>query len=108
MTTQTRVENIMRASRESRNSDIELYIIYCQKSGMNLTPNQMRILRDMPTMDTLTRIRRKLQEQGKYEADEAVNEARYKKFKHIKQNINYDSPEELLESQGYKVHPFGY
>lgn len=107
MTTQDRVCNILRASREARNSDVELFIIYAQKSGMNLTPNQMRIFRDMPTMDTITRIRRKLQEQGKYEADEAVNEARFKKFKYIKSNIRYEDPEKLLEAQGIKVLPFG-
>lgn len=81
MKTSERVENILRASNDARNSDRELLIIYMQKSGMDLTDEQIEIFRKMPSAETITRIRRQLQEQGKYPASEKVQEERYQKFK---------------------------
>ena len=107
MTNAQRVEAILGASRQARNSDIELFIIFMQKSGMNLSSEQLRIFRDLPDMQTLGRIRRKLQEQGKYEADPEVEQARYEKFKNVKENIQSVDPEQLLESRGIKVLPWG-
>lgn len=103
MTIAQRVENILRASKAARNSDTELQIIYMQKSGMNLSEAQKQKFRELPHMETIRRTRQKLQEQGKYPADEEVNEARFEKYKQVKQNINYDSPEQLLEARGYRI-----
>ncbi len=76
------VENILRASVEARNSDKELFIIYCQKYGLDLSARQIEQLRDMPSFETLRRIRQKLQEQGKYPADERIgNERRFKGYR---------------------------
>lgn len=102
-----RVENILRASKEARNSDRELIIIYMQKFGMELTPAQIEKFRDMPSTETIRRIRQKIQEQGKYPADEDVNEARYKKFKETRSSINDQSVESLLEAQGFRVKEWG-
>lgn len=108
MTIKQRVEAILKVSRMARNSDRELYIIYMQKAGLKLTPEQVELYRSLPSTDTLGRIRRKLQEEGKYPADPEVNEARYNKFVDTTQNINHvGSPEELLEKQGKRVLPWG-
>lgn len=98
-----RVENILRVSRDARNSDTELLIIYMQKSGMELTDRQIAKFRDLPSMETIRRVRQKIQEHGKYPADDSVNEARFRKFKQVKQNITYDDPEKLLEARGYRI-----
>lgn len=107
MTIKQQVENILRASRLARNSDSELQIIYMQKAGMNLTPEQVETFKSLPSMETIRRIRQKLQEDGKYPADAEVEEARYQKFKEVKQNIQTDDVEKLLEKQGYRVLPYG-
>lgn len=107
MTVTERVENILKVSKNARNSDRELLIIYMQKSGMNLSDEQIKIFRKLPSMETIRRIRQKLQENGKYLADKGVEEQRYNKFKQVKQNIKHESPEKLLEKLGYKVLEWG-
>lgn len=107
MTEAERVEAILKAVPKTRDSDKELLIIYCQKAGLELTDRQIAKLRQMPSSDTITRIRRKLQEQGKYPASESVNNARYEKYKSVRENINHESPEQLLERQGVVVLPWG-
>lgn len=54
MKTSDRVEYILQASKSARNSDKELLIIYMQKSGMNLSPQQIEVFRDMPSAETIT------------------------------------------------------
>ena len=87
MTTAQQVESILRHVKDTRSSDTELLLVYMHKAGIELTEPQKAKFREMPTPETITRIRRKLQEQGKYEATHQVNEARYNKFKEMKQTI---------------------
>lgn len=107
MTIKQRVENILRASRMARNSDTELQIIYMQKSGMNLTDEQLRIFRELPHMETIRRIRQKFQEDGEYPADKGVEQARYNKYLNVRDSINDAGAEQALESMGYRVLPYG-
>lgn len=107
MTISQRVESILGHSRAARNSDLELWLIYAQKAGLGLTEAQITTLSKLPAFETIRRTRQKLQEQGKYPADESVDKSRYAKFKEVRQYITYKSPEELLESRGYKILPFG-
>lgn len=74
-----------------------------QKSGLDLTPAQVQKIRDLPAFETITRVRRVLQEQGKYPASEEVEQARFEKYKNVRNNINYKSPEQVLEEQGYRI-----
>ena len=83
----------------ARNSDRELIIIYMQKFGMNLTPQQIQKFRDMPSVETIRRVRQKLQEQGKFPADQAVDDARFSKYQNVRANIVSESPEKLLEQE---------
>ena len=98
-----RVENILKVSHAARNSDKDLIVIYMQKSGMELTPKQIKVFKEMPSTETIRRVRQQLQEQGKYEADEEVNEMRYKKFKSVRENIKSESAEEALAKIGYRI-----
>lgn len=105
MTVTQRVENILKVSREARNSDVELLIIYMQKAGMDLTPHQIQVFKGLPTMETIRRIRQKLQEQGKYEADEQVKGTRRVKSMEMQQNAPQAKPEriEQILNDGTKV-----
>lgn len=101
------VENILRALPATRSSDKELEIVYMQKFGMNLSPDQIKKFRDMPSMETIRRSRQALQMQGKYPATPEVEKARYNKFIEMKQSAGFESPEEVLEKKGYKIAPWG-
>lgn len=107
MTNQQRVRNLLEHVPSTRSSDIELIIYYYQKAGVNLSFEQMQKIRELPTPETLTRIRRKIQENGEFPATKEVEEARYNKFKSVKQNINYEDPEKLLAAKGYKILDYG-
>ena len=110
MTITQRVENILKVSHQARNSDTELLIIYMQKAGMELTPRQVEVFKKLPSMETIRRIRQKLQEQGKYRADQSVETARYNKFKVMRGSAGVTTAQEaerILESQGYKVRDWG-
>lgn len=109
MTIKQQVENILRAVPSARNSDDELQIIYMQKAGMNLSPKQIEVFKQLPSMETIRRIRQKLQEEGKYPASENVNEARYNKFKKVRSTIKDSSPEyvETVLEDGRIVLPDG-
>lgn len=96
MKTSDRVENILQASRAARNSDKELLIIYMQKSGMNLTAEQIRIFKDMPSAETITRVRRQLQEVGKYPADEDIDNARFEKYQQMKYKTPQTEVDDIL------------
>jgi hypothetical protein len=78
-----------------------------EKSGISLTPQQKEIFKELPAFETITRIRRTLQEQGKYEPDHHVLEARYNKYKTVRESINHEDLEKILESNGYTILPFG-
>ena len=78
------VESILKYDKESRDSDKRLLVIYMQKAGMNLSDAQIDKFRDMPSMESITRARRILQEQGKYEATEEVDNARFEKYQEAK------------------------
>lgn len=86
------VENILSVSRQARNSDKELQIIYMQKSGMQLTPQQIEIFRVMPSLETVRRIRQKLQEGGTYPADQKIKQARDWKAMRVQQNAPSAKP----------------
>jgi hypothetical protein len=96
-----KVESILKHDRASRNSDTRLLIVYMQKSGMELTDKQIEVFKNLPAMETITRARRNLQEQGKYEADEAVQEARYIKMQ--QHQDEYSDPNKYLNRLGYAL-----
>ena len=101
------VESLLRHLPQTRNSDKELFVCFMQKYGLELSPKQIAKFKQMPSLETVRRTRQKIQEQGKFEASEAVNEDRYKKFQSVRNNIKSVEPEKLLETQGYKIREWG-
>lgn len=110
-----RVRNIMQAVPATRSSDKELLIVYMQKAGMDLTPSQIALFKELPSMETIRRIRQKLQEDGKYPASKEVENKRFEKYKQTKGAIGVTTAqeaEELLDGtlvlpDGTKVLPYG-
>ena len=84
LTVTQRVTNILKYSMDARNSDKQLWIIYAQKSGLNLTPEQIKIINDMPEFETIRRVRQKIQEDKQYQADPEVKAQRAAKREMIK------------------------
>lgn len=110
-----RVRNIMQAVPATRSSDKELLIVYMQKAGMDLTPAQVNLFKQLPSMETIRRIRQKIQENGELLATPEVEKARFEKYKQTKGSIgvtNLVETEELLDGtlilhDGTKVLPYG-
>ena len=82
-----KVENILKESQIYRDSDKELCLRTWRAFGLELTAEQERKFMDCPSGETITRIRRKFQEQGKYPASEKIEEARYEKFVDARHSI---------------------
>lgn len=99
MNVQERVKSILGYSHRARNSDKELWIIYAQKSGMNLTPEQVEVFRKMPASETIRRTRQVLQQKGLYPADQKVDAARFEKFRQMRHR-GTETPEQILEIKG--------
>ena len=97
MTIHDRVQSILKSVPKTRDSDKELQIIYLQKSGMNLSPEQIALFKRMPSMETIRRTRQAIQEKGKYLASPEVEQARFDKFQEVKQNIKYNSATNTVE-----------
>lgn len=82
---------------------------------MDLTPEQIKLFKSLPSMETIRRIRQKLQEDGKYPATKQVEDARYRKYVLAKGSIgvtNARQTEELLDgtlvlADGTRVLPYG-
>ena len=110
-----RVRNILEAVPSTRNSDKELLIVYMQKSGMDLTPAQVNLFKELPSMETIRRIRQKIQENGEYPASPEVEKQRFEKYKQTKGSIGVTTAkeaEELLDGtlvlpDGTRVLPYG-
>ena len=109
-----RVKKIMIAVPITRSSDKELEIVYMQKAGMDLTPAQVNLFKQLPSMETIRRIRQKIQESGELLATPEVEKARFEKYKKTKGAIgvtNAVEAEELLDGtlilpDGTKVLPW--
>lgn len=89
------VEAILRDNERSRNSDKELEIDFFDWIGVGLTDKQKSIIRDAPSLETLTRARRKIQEQGKYLASEEVRKERKFKSFTMQQRIPQTPPQKI-------------
>lgn len=109
MTVKQRIKAILTVSHAARNSDKSLWLIYAQKSGMKLTEAQIEVFRDMPSMETLRRTRQVIQNtEGSLRPDQEVSDARFNKFKEMKSSIPFmDEPSKILETNGYRVLPYG-
>lgn len=95
----------MSTSRESRNSDRHLLIKVMEHYGVCLNEVQKARFMEMPSSETVRRIRQKFQESGKYLADQRVGaERRYKGYRMQQTNPVADKVENLMEQ---RVLPWG-
>lgn len=90
-----KVERILTQSRQARNSDRHLLIAYMQAEGMELTPEQVEIFTHMASLETVRRIRQKLQEDGKYLADQSVKQERDFKSHQMEQTMPGSTPADV-------------
>ena len=78
------VERALSNNDQARNSDKILLLQVWHDLGLELTREQQTKFLDLPSPETIRRIRHKLQEAGRYLADEEVRSTRQKieKAKH--------------------------
>jgi len=88
MKTIDKVELVLRSDQRFRNSDKELLLFYWERQGLVLTKEQRQIFLDKcTTAETITRARRALKD--KYPATEAIDNARFAKYKEYRFNRAY-------------------
>lgn len=79
MTHKDKVTNMLRDNEKLRDSDLYLYFAYVQEHyNFLLTPEQKARLRDLPTFETIVRIRRELR--SIYPGRKEVEQGRFKKY----------------------------
>lgn len=108
MTITQRISAILDHSKAARNSDTELLLIYMQKSGMDLSPKQIDVFRNMPSFETIRRTRQKIQQVGRYKAAPEVEAARKYKSVMTRRTIPFMQPDDVQRTlDGRVVLPFG-
>ena len=91
------VESVLSNNEDARNSDIELIILVWERQGLTLTPTQIEQIKSVSTPESITRCRRKFQEEGKYKANKEVTTERkirsyemQQAIQTVKPKIHYD------------------
>lgn len=96
------VEKILQEHPVTRNSDRHLLLWVFSELGLELTREQALQFLDMPSIETITRVRRKLQEQGKYQASESVQQSRANKamvMEQVAPSMNSEQLESYMTEQ---------
>ncbi len=101
MKKRTQTENILEMHPETRSSDKMLMMRVWETQGLYLSPAQQELFIKVTSPETITRIRRKLQEMGKYPATDKVKADR--RFKSLQAEViaPKDNPEWLQGILGY-------
>lgn len=81
------VERVLSVNPDARKSDKDLLWMYWRHMGLELAPHQIELFKSLPSPETVTRSRRKLQEQGKYLPPESITKERYEQAEMAKQEI---------------------
>ena len=89
------VRAILSRSKIARNSDRHLLIEFMQISGMELTEKQQEVFLHLPSLESVRRVRQKLQENGNYPADEKIARERDYKSMRMQQMTPNASPESI-------------
>ena len=85
MTITQTVNTILRDHPASRNSDKVLILEVFARYGFRLTPIQEDKFFDLPSVETVRRVRQKIQESGKYLADKPIHNQRHFKSLQMRQ-----------------------
>jgi len=89
------VESALRTNEQARNSDKVLLIQIWHELGFELTIPQQKKFLELPSPETIRRVRQKIQESGKYPATERVRDTRHLMDMQIQQNAPTAKPERL-------------
>ncbi len=77
MTLKEKIKKLLEVKPQLRNSDKELLLEIFRLKGVGLTQSQEEKIRDLPAFESITRLRRKAQEEyEKLQAVEVVRQAR--------------------------------
>lgn len=99
MTVVEQTRRILLTDREARNVDKHFEIVFMQERGMELTPKQIEVFKNMPDLWTARRIKQQLQSEDKgeekYRADAVVRKARRHKAHVMQQNAPKAKPERV-------------
>jgi len=96
MTTRSNTEQLLKENEKLRNSDLYLYFAYVQQyHNFVLTPEQKVKLNDLPTFETITRIRRDLR--GQYPGSEVTEKERYAKYIEMRDEYGNRYMKEIFE-----------
>lgn len=108
MTTTQQIETVLRERVQTRSDDKMLILAVWEELGLKLTKEQIEVFYDLPSTETIRRVRQKLQEQGKYLATKEVQQFREVKSQEVQQTVFTASPQgvqNVLE-QRTKVDPW--
>lgn len=97
------VKRVLRDNPGTRNSDRELLLVVWEEMGFYLSENQRAKFKDLPSTETIRRIRQKLQEGGEFVATNKVAQVRRFKSYEVQQNVPEAKPERLehlIEQRG--------
>ena len=89
------VENTLERYPETRSSDQLLLLAVWSRLGFALSESQRQKFLNMPSSETIRRIRQKIQEQGKYPASENVRKHRKFKSMQVQQLIPNMKPDRV-------------
>lgn len=89
------VEWALREFPETRNSDKELLIRVWNHLGFHLTYQQEQKFRDLPSTESIRRVRQRIQAEGKYVAVDRIRRARKMKGLVMQQNEPIAKPERI-------------
>lgn len=100
------VRGILSRSRLARNSDRHLFLEFMQAGGMELSPRQQDIFLSLPSLESVRRVRQKLQETGHFPADQNIARERTYKSMRMQQmtpNAKPETIEKVIEQQPPKA-----
>lgn len=89
------VESTLKFYPIARNSDKMLTLLVWKRLGFNLTPAQRAHFMQLPSTESIRRVRQKLQEQGFYSASQPVQQRRQDRAQIVKQNAPTADSEQL-------------
>lgn len=107
MTVTDQVKGLLRFSKEARNSDKELYILYLRRAGMRLSEEQEQMIRELPSFETIRRVRQKIQE-TELQPDNEVARTRADKSQQMKYATAPERVEQILSDGSRHTLPAGY
>lgn len=102
------VEHTLKNNVGSRSSDKQLILAVWETYGFYLSASQALKFMDLPSPETIRRIRQKIQEEGKYPANEGVRRHRSFKSLQVQQSIpsvEADKVDELINNRLFDLPP---